>query len=79
MAVGSLECSRPSAWPSSWTATRNKSLPEHAKRGETEQSVSAVFTAFYISHKLHLLRLAVTVTFLQNKANFWVKETIEAK
>ena len=27
MAVGSLECSRPRAWPSSCTATKNRSLP----------------------------------------------------
>ena len=27
MALGSLECSKPNAWPNSWTATRNKSLP----------------------------------------------------
>ena len=37
MAVGSLECSRPSAWPSSCTATKNKSLPltekEQQKKG----------------------------------------------
>lgn len=34
MAVGSFECSRPSAWPSSWTATRNKSLPRDRKGEE---------------------------------------------
>lgn len=37
MAVGSLECSRPSAWPSSWTATRNRSFPV-----QTEKAGAAV-------------------------------------
>lgn len=32
MASGLLECSRPSAWPSSWTATRKRSLPVWTRR-----------------------------------------------
>lgn len=32
MAAGSLECSRPRAWPSSWTATRKTSLPSERHR-----------------------------------------------
>lgn len=33
MAVGSLECSSPSAWPSSCTATRNRSFPARREEG----------------------------------------------
>lgn len=38
MAEGSLECSRPRAWPNSWTATRKRSLPGQrgSRRGELE-------------------------------------------
>ena len=33
MALGSLECSRPSAWPSSCTATRKRSFPAEGETG----------------------------------------------
>lgn len=33
MALGSLECSSPSAWPSSCTATRKRSLPGERNAG----------------------------------------------
>ena len=32
IAVGSLECSKPRAWPNSWTATKNRSLPGEGRR-----------------------------------------------
>lgn len=33
MALGSLECSSPSAWPSSCTATRKRSFPVEGEMG----------------------------------------------
>lgn len=45
MAEGSLECSRPSACPSSWTATRKTSLPEEKQK---------IKLSFHVFHHLLL-------------------------
>lgn len=57
MALGSLECSRPSAWPNSWTATRNRSLPGPRRGGGvSEEKGGGRREGGIIREKHHLLR-----------------------
>lgn len=56
MALGSLECSRPSAWPNSWTATRNRSLPGPRRGGGvSEEKGGGRREEGIIREKRHLL------------------------
>lgn len=54
MAVGSLECSRPSAWPSSCTATKNKSLPSNREKDKGRMfEINSGWIEIELSHFNH--------------------------